>query len=299
MDTSSQLCSTHDLRSPGVKKRVLIITGATSGIGYETALLFIRKGWVVYACGRNRDKLETLRAKGAEVRAFDLADQSAAEGFMEEILKKEKGVDLLVNNAGYGLYGSVEEVSPRAARHQFEINLFAAARLIQLVLPLMRKQRQGRIINISSMAGVISFPMGGWYHASKFAMEGFSDCLRQEVAPFGIRVILVEPGAVRTQWPEAALREMEERSGQGPYDKTARDMGLLFRKFYKTGTTSEKVAALIWKAAVSRCPRRRYASPAHSAVFMGFRRLMGAWLWDRSVALALRLAGEKKVKGKS
>lgn len=282
-----------------MKKRVLVITGATSGIGYAAALLFIRKGWTVYACGRNREKLGRLEAEGAVVSGFDLTDSSPTEAFVAGILEKEDGVDLLVNNAGYGLYGSVEEVPDEAARHQFDINLFAAARLIRLTLPSMRQHRQGRIINISSMAGVISFPLGSWYHASKSALEGFSDCLRQEVAPFGIRVILVEPGAVRTQWPDAALREMEERSGAGPYGRTARRMGFLFRRFYKSGVTPEKAAALIWKAGTSRCPRRRYAAPAHSVLFMTFRRLLGAGFWDRSVALALKLAREKTMKRKS
>jgi len=282
-----------------VKKRVLVITGATSGIGHETALLFIRKGWTVYACGRNREKLRSLEAEGAVVSGFDLNHSSATEDFMARILEKEEGVDLLVNNAGYGLYGSVEEVPDEAARHQFDINLFAAARMIRLSLPSMRVRGQGRIINVSSMAGVISFPLGGWYHASKFALEGLSDCLRQEVAPFGIRVILVEPGAVRTPWPEAALGKMEDQSGDGPYDRTARRMGLLFRMFYKGGMTPEKAAALIWKAGTARFPRRRYAAPLHSGLFMTFRRLLGAGIWDKSVALALKLAREKKVKGKS
>jgi len=282
-----------------VKKKVLVITGATSGIGYQTALLFIRKGWAVYACGRNREKLEILGEKGAVVSAFDLADRPSARAFMENVLEREGAVDLLVNNAGYGLYGSVEDVSPEEARHQFEINLFAAAGMIQLCLPSMRRQRRGRIVNISSMAGVISFPMGSWYHASKFALEGFSDCLRQEIAPFGIRVILLEPGAVRTQWPDGALRGMEEKSGEGPYGEIARRIGFLFSEFYKNGTTSEKVAALIWKIAASRFPRRRYAVPAHSALFMAFRRLGGACFWDRSVALAMKFAGERKKKEKT
>jgi len=282
-----------------VKKKVLVITGASSGIGYETALLFLRRGWTVYACGRNREKLRRLEAEGAVVSAFDLADRSSSEAFVEKVLDKEGAVDLLVNNAGFGLYGSVEDIPDEAARHQFDINLFAAARLIRFVLPSMRRRRQGRIINVSSMAGIISFPMGGWYHASKFALEGLSDCLRQEVASFGIRVILVEPGAVKTLWPDKALREMEERSGEGPYGETGRQIGSLFREFYKRGVTPEKVAALIWKTAASRFPRRRYAVPAHSRLFIFFRRFLGAWFWDKSVALALKLAGEGKRNGES
>jgi len=279
-----------------LKKRVLVLTGATSGIGYQSALLFARKGWSVYGCGRNREKLRELEKEGISVAAFDLSDIIAARSFIEQVLGQEGRVDVLLNNAGFGLYGAVEDVSLEEARNQFDVNLFGAAEMIRAVLPSMRGQKAGRIINVSSMAGIVSFPLGSWYHASKHAMEGFSDCLRQELSPLGIKVILVEPGAVGTRWPQRAMGEMGERSGERSYALQYTRINALFRSFYKRGLTPVKAAQIILKAALSRYPRRRYVFPVHARLFIALRRWGGALLWDFLVKSSLTRAGKGRAE---
>ena len=182
-------------------KKIVLITGVSAGMGKETAKLLLEQGYMVYGAARRLDKMADIKALGVKILEMDITNDAALAEGIDTIIKAEGRIDVLINNAGFGSYGAVEDVPMSNARYQLEVNLFGTARLIQLVLPYMRKQRYGRIINISSIGGKFAGPLGGWYHASKFALEGLSDSLRNEVKPFGIDVVVIEPGGVKSGTP--------------------------------------------------------------------------------------------------
>ena len=180
--------------------KVALVTGASSGIGMETALELKNAGFIVYGAARSMDKLKSLESKGIKIIQLDITNEASMLNCVESIVKSEGRLDILVNNAGFGLYGAIEDVSMDEARRQFEVNVFGLARISQLALPHMRKNNFGRIINISSMGGKMYTSFGGWYHASKFAVEALSDCMRLETEKFGVDVVVVEPGGTKTNW---------------------------------------------------------------------------------------------------
>src|SRR6476661_2827786 len=200
-DRSTTGGSESGARRPGA----VLVTGCSSGIGHATAARLLADGHVVYATARRPETLEPLAAAGARTLELDVTDESSMRTAVAEVEREHGAVGVLVNNAGYGEYGPVEEVPLEAVRRQFETNVFGLGRMYQLVLPSMRAAGKGRIVNIGSMGGRITFPVGGYYHATKYAVEAMSDALRNEVRPFGIKVILVEPGLIRTQFGDTAL----------------------------------------------------------------------------------------------
>ncbi len=204
--------------------KVGVVTGASSGIGHAIAAALIRAGYTVYGLARRVDRMKDLADLGGRPRGVDLTDPAATEAVITEILAEHGQLDVLINNAGAGLYGAVEDVPLDDVRQAFELNLLAAARLTQLVLPGMRRQRSGRIVMISSIGGVISLPLGGWYHATKHALEGLTDSLRQEVAGFGVAVVLIEPGLIKSEFQDGTPDQLERYSGAGAYAATARKM---------------------------------------------------------------------------
>src|SRR5689334_18003170 len=179
-------------------KKTALVTGASSGMGKEIARKLICDGFQVYVAARHIDKMIDLERLGARPLRMDLSREAEIVSAVETILKETGGVDVLVNNAGFGLYGPVEDIGIEEARYQFEVNVFGTARLTQLLLPAMREKGSGTIVNITSMGGKIYTLLGAWYHATKHALEGWSDCLRLELATFGIRVVIVEPGLIET-----------------------------------------------------------------------------------------------------
>ena len=188
------------------KSKVVLITGASSGIGYATAKYLIEKGHLVYGGARRLEKMQDLVDIGGHTMKLDVTDHGQIREVVDQIIKKEGRIDVLVNNAGYSIYGPIEDTSYEMAKQQFEVNLFGLAEVTKAVLPIMRKQRAGTIINISSMGGKIYMPFMGWYGATKFALEGWSDTLRLEVKQFGIRVVIIEPGAVKSELAGNALQ---------------------------------------------------------------------------------------------
>ena len=183
-------------------KKVILVTGASSGIGYQTAEQLAKEGHIVYGAARRVDAMKPLEAFGVTPVRLDITDEASIKEALNVIISKENRIDVLVNNAGYGSYGAVEDVRIDEARMQFEVNIFGLARLTQLVLPYMRKQKSGRIINVGSMGGRLTSYFGAWYHATKYALEAFSDGLRMEVADFGIDVSIIEPASsLLTNWP--------------------------------------------------------------------------------------------------
>ena len=268
------------------EQKVALVTGASSGIGQATALSLHEAGFVVYGVARRTDRMQGLRERGIKTLAMDVTDDDSTTRGIEQILAEAGRIDVLVNNAGYGSYGAVEDVPLEEARNQFEVNLFGAARLIQLVLPAMRARRSGTVINITSMGGRIHTPFGAWYHGTKFALEAVSDCLRLETTPFGIHVVVIEPGVIRTEWGGIAADHLVETSGQGAYADQARAVANSFRSDARVKRSSppEVVAKTVAEAASARRPKTRYAVGYAGKLLIFLRR----WLPDRGFDAFIR-----------
>ena len=241
-------------------KQVALVTGGSSGIGECTVKELLDAGFTVYTCARRVERMQPLAELGAHVFAMDVTDDASMVAGVQRIVEEQGRVDLLVNNACYGSYGAVEDVPLAEARRQFDVNVFGLARLTQLVTPHMRAQKSGRIINISSIGGKFYEPFGAWYHATKFAVEGFSDCLRMELKPFGIKVVIIEPGPLITEWNEIARDSLLEMSGSGDYAPYAKRAHRMLVEFDKPGRASrpEAVAKKIRKVATKKRPAARY-----------------------------------------
>ena len=239
---------------------VALVTGGSSGIGESTARALLAKGFTVYAVARRVDRMAALAEAGVHTFAMDVTDDASMVAGIERIITEQGRIDVLVNNAGYGSYGAVEDVPIEEARRQFEVNVFGLARLVQLVTPHMRSRKSGRIINISSIGGKFYEPFGAWYHATKFAVEGFSDSLRVELRPFGIRVVLIEPGPILTEWNEIARDSLLEHSGRTAYGEYARKAHAVLTEYDRPGraSTPEEVADKIVKATLAKRPAARY-----------------------------------------
>ena len=249
------------MTQPATTQKVALVTGASSGIGAATAGKLAGLGYTVYGAARRVDRMSQLRAAGVHVLAMDVTDAESAQAGVKQLLAETGRIDVLVNNAGYGSYGAIEDVPTAEATAQFDVNVFGAARLIQLVLPQMRAQHTGRIINISSMGGKIYTPLGGWYHATKFALEALSDCLRLEVAQFGIEVVLIEPGGIKTEWGAIAADKLRAVSGAGAYARQANAMAdsLTSARMERMSSGPDVVADAIGRAVAARRPKTRYA----------------------------------------
>lgn len=240
--------------------RIALVTGASSGIGAATARRLARAGFIVYGAARRLDRLAELAADGVRPLSLDVTSDDSMTAAVEHVLGEAGRIDVLVNNAGYGSYGAIEDVPMDEARRQVEVNLFGLARMIQLVVPGMRLRGGGTIVNVTSMGGKITTPFGGWYHASKFAVEGLSDALRVEVAPFGIDVVVIEPGAIRTEWGGIAMDTARAASGDGAYAERVRAMSTaLDGPIAQRGADPDVVARAIERAVTAKRPRTRYA----------------------------------------
>ncbi len=241
-------------------KKTALVTGASSGIGRMIAEELQEAGFKVYAAARRVDKMSDLKAKGITPVALDLTSDESITECVNTVLTTEKTIDVLVNNAGYGSYGAIEDVPISEGRRQFDVNLFGMARLIQLVTPVMRENHYGKIVNISSMGGKIWTRFGGWYHATKYAVEGLSDCLRMELEPFGIDVIVVEPGGIKTDWGIIAAENLKKTSANGAYADMANKAAAGMIKNYSGNMLSkpELIAKTVRKAVTKQRPRTRY-----------------------------------------
>ncbi len=270
--------------------KTALVTGASSGIGKAIAEQLIRDGLSVIAAARRVDRMGDLKALGAHAIALDVSQEESIVRAVEGIAGTHGGVDVLVNNAGFALYGAVEDVPLDEARYQLAVNLFGPARLTQLILPHMREQRSGRIINISSMGGKIYTPLGAWYHASKHALEGWSDCLRLELSSFGIDVVVVEPGIIRTDFGNVLEGPMMKFSGEGPYASMARGVAKATADSYGRGGGSppEVIASVVSRAIKARRPRTRYVAGHLAAMLIFARKWFGDRLFDRMILRAAR-----------
>ncbi|MEI9926485.1 MAG: oxidoreductase [Sphingomonas sp.] len=260
-------------------QKTALVTGASAGIGEATVKRLLKRGYTVFAAARRLDRMAQLAAQGAELIGLDLTDDASIVAAIATIRERAGRLDLLVNNAGYGSYGALEDVPMDEARRQVEVNLFGLARLCQLAIPLMRARKSGTIVNVTSIGGKFGEPFGAWYHATKFAVEGLSDCLRLELRPFGIRVVVIEPGAIRTEWAGIAHRSLTERSGSSAYAPWARRHAAMLASADSVNFVSppEVVADAIGRAAAARRPRIRYAVGGGAKVFL----FLARWLPGR------------------
>ena len=272
--------------------KVILITGASSGIGFDAARTLARQGHRVYAAARRVERMEPLKEDGVVPVRMDVTDEDSMQACVRTILEQEGRIDVLVNNAGYGYFGAIENVSLEEARKQLEVNVFGLARMCQLVLPSMREQGSGRIINTSSIAGKAVIYFGGWYHVSKYSVEALSDALRMEVKPFGIDVSLIEPGGIRTDWGLIAADHLAESSKGTPYEAEGLREAETMHKAYSSRLLSKPsvVTRAISKAVNSRCPRARYRIGFGAGTLVFLHAILPAKWWDA----LFRLGGKIK-----
>lgn len=277
-------------------KRVALITGCSSGIGEATAARLAKGDWTVYATARKSQTLDALAAAGCKTLALDVNSEDSMAAAVETINNESGGVDALVNNAGYSQSGATETLDIDDVRRQFETNVFGLLRMCQLVLPHMREQRSGRIVNISSMGGRLVFPGGGAYHATKYAVEAFSDAMRFEVAGFGVKVILIEPGLITTNFENAAVASMDGKD-DGPYGKFNAQVAKATKEAYsgplaRLGGGPDSVAKVIEKSLNAKRPRIRYTVTPSAPLSIASRRMLGARGWDAAMGMQFPRPGK-------
>lgn len=267
--------------------RTVLVTGASSGIGAAAAKALAAQGDIVYGAARRVN----LIPEGVIPISMDMTDSASVKAGVERIISEQGRLDILVNNAGYGYFGPVETVSPEEARRQLDVNLFGLAELTAAVLPHMRRQKGGRIVNVASVAGKAVFHFGGWYNVSKFSVEAYSDALRMEVRPFGIKVSIIEPGLIGTDWGLIAARHLQESTAGTAYEEPGATMAANMNKGYTTKSLNsrpEVVSRAIVKACNSRRPRTRYRIGRFSGLIVFFHSLLPARWWDALVGLLAR-----------
>ena len=278
------------LRAMGDVSKAVLITGCSSGIGRATAERLAKGGWRVYATARRPESIAELQRVGARTLALDVEDEQSMRAAVDAVEQEEGAVGVLINNAGYSQSGAIETVPLEAVRRQFETNIFGLVSLTQMVLPKMRAQRWGRIVNVGSMGGRLTFPGGGYYHATKHALEAISDALRFEVAGFGIGVVLLEPGLIVTEFGEAANASMGDvaTDGDDPYGAFNAAVGAITKGAYhgpmaRLGAGPDRVAKIIEREITRRRPRARVSITPSAKVMIATRRWMSDRAWDSAM----------------
>jgi NAD(P)-dependent dehydrogenase (short-subunit alcohol dehydrogenase family) len=277
--------------------KIILITGASSGIGEETVKCLIAAGYTVYAGARRLDRMKSLADAGARLLALDVTDDGSMTAATETVMQESGRIDVLINNAGFGSYGALEDVPLDEARRQFEVNIFGLARLTQLVLPAMRAQRSGRIVNVSSIGGKFGEPFGAWYHATKFALEGLSDSLRMELYPFGIDVVVIQPGATHSEWSQIAHESLLKYSSDGPYGKGATAHANMMEEGHKGSVPAQPsvVANTIVQAVQASKPKTRYVTGGLARTMLFMRRVLS----DRGFDAMFRMIERQMAKSKA
>ena len=266
-------------------KKTALVTGASSGIGKAIATQLIKDDLKVFVVARRVEKMRDLETLGATVIKMDITKEEDVAQVVKEVVQSVGGIDVLVNNAGFGMYGAVEDTDIDDARYQFEVNLFGLARLTQLLLPYMREKGSGCIINISSMGGKIYTPLGAWYHATKHALEGWSDCLRIELAAFNIKVVIIEPGIINTEFGDVMTKPMLERSGNSAYAKLANALAKSTRDAYEKnmGSPPSVISDAVSKIVKSDKPKTRYVIGKMAKPVMFMRKWLGDKFFDKAI----------------
>ncbi len=268
-----------------MSKKVILITGASSGMGKDAAKALIQQGHQVYTVARRIDQMQDLKELGGHPIQMDVTSEADIKHVVDTILHQEGRIDVLWNNAGYGLYGAVEDVPVDEARKQFEVNLFGLAAVTQQVVPHMRKAGSGTIINTSSMGGKMYTPMGAWYHASKHAVEGFSDCLRLELQPFNINVVVLEPGIIVTEFGDVMLANISKFSAKGAYATLTQKLVAATQNMYRSGQGSKTavITDTVTKIVRENRPKTRYRVGYFAKPMVWLRIYLGDRLFDKIV----------------
>ena len=271
--------------------KVILITGASSGIGLVTAVYLANKNYKVYGTARRLNEMTPIINAGGNAFKLDVTKEEDIINGVNYVIEKEGRIDVLWNNAGFGLWGAVEDISIERAKNQFDVNLFGLVRITQEVLPFMRERKEGIIINTSSVGGRIYTPLGAWYHSTKHALEGLSDCLAYELKKFGIKVCLLQPGMIVTEFNDVMLENLQKNSKNSPYSKLNKAMINGIKKNIKNpiGSHPIVVAKCVEKIIVSKRPKKRYLV-GYGARSMLFIR---NWFGDRFFEFILKLAGLK------
>lgn len=266
-------------------KKVILITGASSGMGKETAKQLIQEGHTVYTVARRIEEMQDLKEMGGHPIKMDVTIESDIDHVVNTIMAEQGKIDVLWNNAGYGLYGAVEDVPLTDARHQFEVNVFGMAAMTQKVVPFMRKENAGTIINTSSMGGKMYFPMGAWYHASKHAVEGLSDCLRLELMQFNINVVVLEPGFIATEFGSVLLKQFDKIKKDSAYRDIMDKIIAGTKKSEEPGGNSDPkvISDAIVKIVNSKKPKTRYKVGKFSKMMPWMRVYLGDAAFDKIV----------------
>jgi NADP-dependent 3-hydroxy acid dehydrogenase YdfG len=279
--------------------RAVLITGCSSGIGEATALRLAKAGWTVYATARRPETLSTLQDAGCRRLALDVVDDASRQAAVDAVVEAEGAVGVLINNAGYSQSGAVESIPDDRVRAQFDTNVFGPLALCRLVLPGMREQGWGKVVQISSMGGKLTFPGGGLYHATKYSIEAISDALRFEVKNFGIDVILIEPGLITSGFSTVAVRELGAGSAtDGPYDEFNRAVGEASQDAYEKGFLSklarppEAVAERIEDALNAKKPRARYTVTPSARALLTLHAVLPDRGWDAMLGTSFPRPGK-------
>ncbi|QES88429.1 oxidoreductase [Rhizosphaericola mali] len=263
--------------------KTVLITGASAGIGKATAIFLAQNGYKVYGAARRTDKMEELKTLGIRPIALDVTNEESMVACVEQIFKEVGSIDILVNNAGFGSEGAIEDIPMQDAKYQMEVNVFGAMRLTQLVLPKMRQNKFGKIVNISSVGGKIALPLGGWYHASKFAIEALSDALRMEVKQFGIDVIVIEPGGVKSEWGNIAMDSLIRISGNSAYKDMVKGAEKSYKKTEKNNSEPIVIAQLIKKGIEASKPKTRYSGGFMAKPLLFLRSILSDKILERLI----------------
>ncbi|UPK68112.1 oxidoreductase [Chitinophaga filiformis] len=261
--------------------KTVLVTGASSGIGKATAIYLAQNGYNVYGAARRTERIQALKTFGVKPITLDVSKDESISAAIEQVLKEAGSIDVLINNAGSGSYGALEDVPITEARNQLEVNLFGAARLIQLALPKMRENRYGKIINLSSVGGKVGLPMGVWYHASKFAIEGLSDSLRNEVRQFGIDVIVIEPGGTKSEMTTIGSEALQRTSGDTVYKGLANGIKKMYTDMEKRAVEPIVIARLIKKGIEAKHPKTRYIGGAMAKPMLYLRKILSDKMFDK------------------
>ena len=282
------------------RSRAVLITGCSSGIGEATAARLAGAGWNVYATARRPETLAGLEARGCKALALDVVDEASRKAAVEAVTAAEGAVGVLVNNAGWSQSGAVESIPDERVRAQFDTNVFGPLALTRLVLPGMREQGWGKVVNISSMGGELTFPGGGLYHATKYAIEALSDALRFEVKAFGVDVILIQPGLITSGFSEVTAREIGAgTTADSPYADFNKAVGDASVAAYEKGLLAklagppEAVAETIEKALAAKRPKARYKVTASARVLMGLHSILPDAGWDKVLESSFPRPGKR------
>ncbi|WP_221393656.1 oxidoreductase [Dyadobacter sp. NIV53] len=263
--------------------KTVLVTGASAGIGRATAILLAQSGYNVYGAARRTEKMEDLENYGIKPIALDVTKDESVMACVDRIFKEAGGIDVLVNNAGFGSYGAIEDVAMQDAKYQLEVNVFGAMHLTQLVLPKMRQNNYGKVVNISSVGGKIAFPFGGWYHASKFAIEALSDAMRSEVKQFGIDVIVIEPGGTKSEWGDIAVESLMRVSGQTAYRELVAAVQKSFTQMAGNVPGPIVIAKLIKESIEAKKPKTRYVGGYMAKPMLFLRKILSDKMLERII----------------